>query len=1722
MTSTEVAGSLGAVIIAMLPDSVRRCVTRCAVAPSFDERTYEELLRPVQGPTLGELVQAGQVVPYGTQTMRFAVSDFLRDAALAQWWSPGEHAFRLPIPEDLAELAGRLAERAGSDDRPLDQLELSLLAGPVLAASAFATLYASAEARHDLPLCRALISAIDGPERAQLLDAQLSGLVREAALRLSSMSRWTNAYYESARYVTREHLERALEGLLAGEPSRVVQFYADGGMGKTMQIRWLISRRCARPADRTVCVRIDFDSVHPVVVARRPWLLLIEIAAQLDPQLPGAPFQEFLTSYASYRSLLDRAPDSDPVSAPRPGPDDEAEVPGRFFDVLHELPADCRLLVVLDTLEEAISPAIDPSQLFELVGELLHGSPAVRLLLAGRWDLRTRLPKLVDRLPAMVSIEVPQLTTDEQRHYLTQVRGIESPDVVREIVRLSEGRPLTVASYANLVQRSDHVTADVLASFRTPGLIFALERVVERIEDERLQWLVRYGVIPRKLSLDFVTTVLPTYLRQGMAGTSDLDDPSRDDRPQDRPRPIFRTGILSPTDEPDLHDLWRRLLTYAEDYGWVSVQSDDRELVAFRSEVLDALRGLLRQHPIFVELQTKAAEYYLRASVEHPELRREVIYHQSRIDAGLGMRSWHEAVAELRADSDDEACLDLATDLLGSDYVDWRGEPLAGFSHQLVAEAQLERARSAAALTQKRRRDGAQSLWSDVEEGVRAAARLATREDVDLPAAAIRVLEAQLLTVEGRPEAVGDLLSGHGQELSDVELAESERTLGHSLLRTDPAAAAEHLEHAYVLARDAGDLPGARTASLWLADAETARSRYAEALAAVARGQRDRVVSLPDDDVSTAEAVALLNADRPELARGVLDGLLESPSPYRAYWFVFRALCRYRAMDYLGALEDCQRCIEETEATSATFGQEHGIGARGVILTHLLAVQRGIDDLADAARRARELGNLSDSATFKAFAGVALLRDVGDLREAQQMVDEARQLGAPVGSDGWIYGEIVAMRLAVRQGRLGRANKVANEMRASLPAAEVSPASQADALVASLAVAETRELDGLLGELASTLEAITPVGARLAALGGLDEVHQLPASCQPALDRLVRLAQEAISDRSMPIEETDRSRQLACLAEVLRVAGQRQAAAEALGGARDIRPDGFAWWRWLRGMARLGAAAEEEAVAADDALDSLMRGYPLLVAAYRVSLAHRRLALDDLATTRERLGPVPRLLAAVGRPTSWHALFAEVEALAARRAGDHADAQVRSAEAVRVYSRLGDSIARDRVAAEFELGEPDWHEDQGTIELTIQPRSDVIEVYTGQAESQSSRVRTISTTELHASGATWRKSQDSAAVAREWWDWSGTIGTQLLPPDLGEQLAAAGRDGIEIRLVPRSSWLGALPWELVRVDATAGQPLLSAPGVATMYRSLPRPPREEAKVRALQIALCRLGHFSGVPDGYPGKRTRVALAEFQGTAGLAVEANADRQTWALLTERLRALPGRRVRVLVLVPGSASGLQSRRRALGPGGGVVDAYRRSTARVHVLDNPTPERVWQYARTKLRDGVDLVHICAAPRTARGSTVLDFGVSLGPGWADRGAELSVTAVDELLSMLSPDAFSPSAILDVPQPHTAAETGRALLARNTFAYQLLRLGRVPAILATGLAAHHQQEEMAEAIVRGIEFGASLPAVAQQIWRRRSVSVDSDLRNALPFATSALFLQRPPVTMLPFGHDGRS
>lgn len=1719
--------SVASLLLGFLDESTQECLRRCAVPLTFDHETFADLLRPADGPDLDTLLSAGQVEPVTAEPGRYQLTSTLREASLAAWWACENRpaALNVPLPDALSDMAARLAGIARRDGRRREELDLLLLSDPPLAARTFTKLFEGADDAHDLPWCRALLDVLDSPVRRSLLDPQLTAVRNEAATLLNARSMWTTAYYESARYVPRPQLEDFLEELLRGEPSRVAELYADGGMGKTMQVRWLIARRCSRRHDRIACARIDFDRVHPVTAARLPWLLFTEIAAQLDQQLLGAPFQEFLASYGPYRALLQRASAAATTVTPVKTLAGVAEeVAERFLDVLRELPADQPLLIVLDTMEEVIRPALDPTGLVDQLATLVRSAPSVRLLLAGRYDVRRRLANMAEVLPELRSMEVPRLSEGEQRRYLQDIRSIKQVPVVNEIIRLSEGLPFTLAVYANLVKQSDKISAEVLASFRDPGLLFAIERVLERIEEEQLQWLIRYGVLPRSLSLDFVASVILPYLPDSMAGRSALDDPRQDDRPQDRPREIFRTGVPAPADAAELRRLWDRLLEYAEEYAWVSVASDDRQMVVFRPDVVQPLRHLLRQHPIYAELQRSAAEFYERFDAQRLDCRREAIYHRFQLGPEAGSAAWRRAVAEARAAGDDEACLDLATDLLSGEYVDWTGKPIGSFPYQMLAEAQLERARAAAALAATRQVGAEDALWSDVEDGLRVAAQLVeTRPDVRMSRSELIVLQARVLIARGSADEAERLLRDHRKDLAPSrELADAERALGQSLEGIRPTAAAVHFKVSYDAAVSAGDRAGARQSALLLAEAYANNDQFDAALKAVDRAVAASVVDRDDEDAALVTVWPLLSIGHADRVRQSLEPLARSDGPVRTLAQLGLALAQHFLGDDLAAVESGTEVLHLMAArTDATTDYTDGaLAIRGVARSRLLAVPHALDDFLSAAARARELRDFSSAAEWTALAAGLLIDVAGDFRETQQCLDEAAHFSPEHGSTGWLNTEVVSARLAARIGRAGEARQHIRQVRLQLETLDASPSKHVTVLLAELAVTDAAEHDALFALLNQHLRDISPPAARLVVLDDMAHVPEVGRRA-PALDEFVGLATDAVADyRSTGPTDRDVASVLAHFAEVLRVAGQR---AEAAGVLDDIRRsrghDPIAWWSWLEAMDRLGAAAPTEPVPPDEALDSLVQ-QPLLTAAYRITLADRRLDMDPIDRTIARLAPIEDLLAAVGRQTQWAARLARTRARLARRTGDQPAAHRYAAESVRISSRLGDSLQRDKVASEFELGTHVRQDDPHTFEIGVRLTERAVEVFSGSS-GEETPVISLPRRELAAKLLGLESTGTSLhdQMVRDWWRWAAEAGGLLLPKELAAAFADADPDGLDVRVVPRARQLASLPWELLRGPWDSSLPLVQVDGLGVAYRSLPRAPREESKIRALQVALSRAGFFTGVPDGYVGRGTDEALRRFQREAGLEADGRAGGRTWAALIARLEEMqPSRPLRVLVLRSDPDRELQRQRGPGAFGADIAGAYLNHRALVDVIEDPTFDRVWRYCRSLGPLMPDVVHVCAAIRATGGSTVLDFGGNAGARAIVKGRtaqeELSVTAMGELISLLSRDVAAPSVVLDMPQSHTLGETVRSLLARNSFGYQLLRLGRTPAILATGLAGPDGHDDLIETLVGGITAGQSFAEVAQRITRRRPATA-ANRRSALPFLATAVFLQRPPFTLLP-------
>jgi hypothetical protein len=1720
---TSLASKASDRILSPLDEPLRECLRRCAVPPTFDETTYKELLCPKGGPSLTMLATIGQLEHAPGEPDRYRLVPLLRDLCLGDWWkATGQGpAMGPPVPAELRQLAGQLADLAERQSRDLEELDLRLVQDPAGAEDLFRTIYDAADRRHDLGRCRAILDVLDSPTRRSILDARLMALRAEYTTYLAARAMWARDFYRSARYTRREAAETVLDELLDGRPARILQLCAPDGLGKSMQLRWFIAQRCV-PA-RLPCARLDFDyQVNPVTASRHPWLLLLEAAAQLDQQITGLPFQELLGAYGHYRTLLVRKPAAEGLgTVPRHASKGEGEdVRARFVAALSGMPAGRQAVVVLDSFEKVLHGSIDPTGIVTLLGDVVERVPALRVVLVSPAELADRIP--TDRLPEMASHCLALLTAEQQHHYLVGIRGVDE-DAAREIQKLTEGWPLTLATYADLVIRYQ-LTAAELATWREPGLLAAILHYVDEVDDDRVRWLLRYGVIPRRLRYDFVVSVMQPFLADGMAGAATWDDPAKDQWSPKRNRTAFRTDLDPPSDEHELRELWNTLVDDATDYGWISLVHDEPDTLQIRSDVVRPLRELIRPHPVYPAIQQAAGDYFQRRAEEDRDRwltwMQEAIFHRFQHDAGSGFECWRAAIGQARDAGRYGHCLDLATELLGADYVKRSGTPIPPMTYEVLAAAHLERARAAADLADQNQAGLEDPLWSEVEAGLGAARDLErTHPEVHLPSLAI-VIEGRLALARGDAAEAEALLRHCQNKLRPSrELADLERGLGQALLASGAEDAAEHLMESYRVALGSKDAPGARQSVFALLRAHAFTQDYGAALRVFEQARRDGVAKDDDRDLGLAEAWILAEAGALARARDRVGRLrLHEAGDSEAHLML--AYVNYRADDLAGTVAEAERSLSlaEQEPSRAFDDASIALALRGLAFADLLDADRSAADLTAAASRARELREYDSAAEYAGWAAFVLANLTGELSEAAQLLDEAERSGPRQGSAGWLRTRLALARL---QRALGEPTAEATLLEALDTAERLAspPGDLVEVIVDILAVAPATHQQ-LAERLIGCLERITPAPARLHRVARLRDVPRLVAP-SALLERLrVLLVDEPErADTGGDPTTLDRTVLQWRSAEALRVVGRPDEARGLLDSALTGRGDALGWWWWLDGMTRLGPPSPDEPTPPGKVLATAPRTISI---ACHVTLAERRLLLDPPDRIAKWLDAAAALLKGM-RPNQWSARLAAISAELAQLRGEESRARRHAAEAADVYGRLGDLVNRDVMAARFGLGGEEQREDASTIELGFGAVSGQLMPITARPSDSDPIDRSVPTSEFG-------DVEDSAEtlfalrtvlgpLMHGWRAWSEEVAEHLLWPELRAVLAVADGPPRDLRLVLQGREPAVLPWELTRTWE-ADVPVVQAPAARFVYRSLKRSRREEAKTRALQQALRPLGYFPLVSDGLTGALTDQAVQEFQKAVGLEGSGYAGHETWSALRRQiLRDVPRRPLRAVVLRPGRDREAEHQRGYGAAGREPVAAYLQHGFELAVVEDPQPDTLAQAAEP-FKDGIpDLLHVMSPVKLIGGATVLDFGADAS--WRrsrhdDPGRNtLSVRALGDLCSALGRGAKLPLIMLDIPLPLSPLEAVRNLGIRNSFAYQLLKLGAAETVLAMGLAEPTDQAQILDQIVSGLAQDQDVAAVARRLQRARP---PGDLVSTLAYAASALYLERPPSSLLPLGY----
>jgi hypothetical protein len=296
-------------------------------------------------------------------------------------------------------------------------------------------------------------------------------------------------------YTRRPEAEAAFEALLnTNGGGWGLHYRGDGGVGKTMLVRYLASGRFAADRNRPAfpIARVDFDHLDPRYPDDRPAEILLSLADDLVTfdggyDLPKR-YQRFHDAAVRLHEELSR---QSPVRAAVARLLDEAVA--QFGRMLRELTGP--VVLVLDTCEElaklyapgAPAPAIDRT--FHILETLHRYAPRVRVVFAGRRPLvpepglAATGPLLRERSYLSV-FPLAGYSREEAEAYLAQLRTpLPAPmreAVLTRVADRDQYNPFDLTGYAEWAATDPDVTPEALRA--EPGDLYVERRIIGRLE----------------------------------------------------------------------------------------------------------------------------------------------------------------------------------------------------------------------------------------------------------------------------------------------------------------------------------------------------------------------------------------------------------------------------------------------------------------------------------------------------------------------------------------------------------------------------------------------------------------------------------------------------------------------------------------------------------------------------------------------------------------------------------------------------------------------------------------------------------------------------------------------------------------------------------------------------------------------------------------------------------------------------------------------------------------------------------------------------------------------------------------------------------------------------------------------------------------------------------------------------------------------------------------
>ena len=1721
--------------VSLLPAPERRLLMYLAPLTSFDDELVDAVADQCGAAghaTLAGLLRYPFVLKVRDRPGRYRIRDDMRRVLLGSWWDGQPSG---SVPSDLAALceylAARLAQTPETDQAEL--VGLRLFADPRPGIEAWKQLYAAADKRFDLVRCRFLIGTLGW---MAAVDPEVDAVCADYQAYVEGRSLWTDEWYRTASFLLPAASGEAFEALLRGDQGRVLELQGSGGYGKTMHVRWLIARRCVPAQARIPCARIDFDAVDPIAATREPYLVLLAMADQLDRQLPGDAFGKLVRTYAADLVRLYRRVSAAtiPTREIRDSPDAQAraaaadKVLRSFAGRLAEIPAGTPVVLILDTLEVPLhlpdtpqGPAVQP--LMAALAEALK-APSVRLVLAGRYEIPEAVTNLFPK--AGPPFLLPKFSPDEARQYLVAKRHIERDELVEAAVQTADGTPFSLALLADLISEHPAISPGTIAEYRGAEYAYLIERVVKRISEQSVRWVLRYACVPRRFDYDFVRDVLWPRVREEMGGTGGHDLPADDDIPhEDDGKQLWAVGTEPAAGEQDVLQVWDQVKRYASGSSWISPDEADPDALRLQAEVVRPLRELLRENQIFSVLHADAVAYFLRRAAAGgispsrvTEYLREAVFHRFQFEGEAANRWWQE---QLRAAAGPVARRALAGELArGLEYTDQHGRPESwGRDGTLVSEPTLQQARlefclaSAELATLHATLRSKDPLWLDASDALE---RLRNGPADALPGGRVALARAAVALGTRQPMAdPGDLRTA----LDSPDLSPRDRLWLAVLAACRGFAAGsgdvdDRLELARQLEQDAPDARDVRAVlALFVAQRFRQLGRFDAAIKACEAAVSDELGS--DDDFRLLEAATRSSVGDTEIARSVAAKITASGSALSPLGQVYEARCWRRQQRFGVALSAAQGVVASLETGEATplttLVRGTALLEIGRVEAVLLRIVSARAAFADAVRAFGEAGDTESNAGCYLQETQMLMDGLRNLKAAGVTLDSAER-AAPAGGDVALLAQLTRAELERRLGdETSAATIIDQASSADQPAA--LPTWVAVTALAGIAFGRPRDRDRFAQQLADSLGQITPPAARLPFLARAVRCRE---PLKPQSKGARQLQEKVIPAGGWEAElaaltPADRPILRLRAAALARLVGDPDAARELLTAAwqetRDA-PEPLAGLVEILRLARLLGLADligEVGQAALAVARSQAGQCPLLAAVAVVEYLE--------GAMEARLKPAEDPVAACAQAEqwldrgglsaeAWRARLAELNANTGRF--DQATTTSYLQAAVQLYTAAGDVLGAE--AVRNRVGGPELGKQVIAAELTSAPGAVKSKILGGRArllprlgDRFSGPLPTDIARWVRAPGPQPYPPELPDAIVDQWPAFKLALAELLDTTELSRRLPQTV-ERLDLAVRVKDGVLQPLPWELAASKAHHDVPLFTE--FRRAYRQSADVAPDTRLVRMVQAGLKMLGSSLQV-DGVSGPDTAKALRAYESDQDPAAVRAEDPVTVQRLHQAL--LQGARPGVVIVQPAASEGLR-------PGFAVERRYNRAGFNACTIDQ-MPLPVLE-VMLRAQPPPVIVHVVGGLVATAGLTAVDL--QAGPrGWSstDETGLLSAADLDRALRAVSRDWPAPVIVLDVPAPNGYREIADQLLLRNCFAGDLFALGASRAVVTTGLGGRKAADLVQDVLVEGLARGDAIGDVVQRVRSQGPPSGFERFDWSAPFAATALWSNDPSMRL---------